>query len=228
MISDVILRQDFCCGDIWRWIVVRETENQLRGLNNQLNVGSLRSSLSRRRWNKNIDGRETPWGWISWMSGVIKGGLVKQITWLIFREKKKIKINWVWKRKHWVLLQAGDLSFWHDIWIKTSCSQLEMKIDEGWWLAGLRNIPLRDNFMWRKFSLTEKYRGQGTERLNLEAHLYFRGQEEEQGDKGVLSGSSKTDWAPALCQKFKFPTIASIYAPIYLPDDSSCRIANVY
>lgn len=141
-----------------------------------------------------------PGGWISWMSGVIKGGLVKQITWLIFREKKKIKINWVWKRKHWVLLQAGDLSFWHDIWIKTSYSQLEMKT--GWgavvgWTA--KSSPLEITSSVKKISLTEKYRGQGTERLNLEAHLYFRGQEEEQGDKGVLSGSSKTDWAPALC-----------------------------
>ena len=45
----------------------------------------------------------------------------------------------------------------------------------------------------KKISLTEKYRGRGTERLNLEAHLYFRGQAEEQGDKAVLSGSSQTD-----------------------------------
>lgn len=45
----------------------------------------------------------------------------------------------------------------------------------------------------QKISLTEKYRGQGTARLNLEAHLYCRGQAEEQGDEEVLSGSSKTD-----------------------------------
>lgn len=84
------------------------------------------------------------------------------------------------------------------------------------WTA--KSSPLEITSSVKKISLTEKYRGQGTERLNLEAHLYFRSQEEEQGDKGVLSGSSKTRLSTCtVCQKFKFPTIASIYAPINLP-----------
>ena len=139
-------------------------------------------------------------GWLLWTSGVIKGGLVKQIVWLVFREKKKMEINWVWKRKRRGLLQAGGLSFWHDIWIQTSQSQLEIKT--GWGAVvswTVKSSPLERTSSVKKISLTEKYRGQGTERLNLEAHLCFRGQAEEQGDKEVLSGSSKTDWAPALC-----------------------------
>ena len=74
----------------------------------------------------------------------------------------------------------------------------------------VKSSPLERTSSVKKISLTEKYRGRGTERLNLEAHLYFRGQAEEQGDKeeahlyfrgqaeeledkAVLSGSSQTD-----------------------------------
>lgn len=72
----------------------------------------------------------------------------------------------------------------------------------------------------QKSSLIEKYRGEGTKRKGRRTsrNIYIWGQLEEEGSKeGFIRKFQNRLNTCSVCQKFKFLTVVSINASIYLP-----------